>query len=53
MTRPFIHSIQITESGLLVIQSTNSIKPMAKEKLLETLAEEQKILTFGSKENMG
>jgi len=27
-------------------------KPMAKERLLETLAEEQKILTFGSKDNM-
>ncbi len=27
-------------------------KPMAKEKLLKTPAEEQKILTFGSKDNI-
>lgn len=28
-------------------------KPLAREKLLETLAEEQKILTFGTKQNFG
>ena len=28
-------------------------KTIAKEKLSETLAEEQKILTFGSKDNIG
>ncbi|SDH84423.1 hypothetical protein SAMN05421846_102237 [Chryseobacterium taeanense] len=39
--------------GKTPMQTFLDSKPMAKEKLLETLAEEQKILTFGSKGNIG
>lgn len=38
--------------GKTPMQTFLDSKTIAKEKLLETLAEEQKILTFGSKENM-
>lgn len=39
--------------GKTPMQTFLDSKTIAKEKLLETLAEEQKILTFGSKENIG
>ncbi|CAA7393997.1 hypothetical protein CHRY9393_03610 [Chryseobacterium fistulae] len=39
--------------GKTPMQTFLDSKAMAKEKLLETLAEEQKILTFGSKDNIG
>ncbi|SIQ70120.1 hypothetical protein SAMN05880574_12155 [Chryseobacterium sp. RU37D] len=39
--------------GKTPMQTFLDSKTIAKEKLLETLAEEQKILTFGSKENVG
>ena len=39
--------------GKTPMQTFLDSKPMAKEKLLETLAEEQKILTFGSKDSIG
>lgn len=39
--------------GKIPIQTFLDSKTIAKEKVLETLAEEQKILTFGNKENIG
>lgn len=39
--------------GKTPMQTFLDSKTIAKEKLLETLAEEQKILTFGSKDNIG
>ena len=39
--------------GKTPMQTFLDSKPMAKEKLLETLAVEQKILTFGSKDSIG
>jgi len=38
--------------GKTPMQTFFGSKHIAKEKLLETLAEEQKTLTFGSKENI-